>query len=272
MAYDMSKFESPDSTDKWLKEWAARDFGPAVADTTAKIMATYGTLIIRRKYELLNVPGPAGPYSAANYDEAETVYNEWVDLLKTAQEVYDGLDSATQIAFFETVLHPVLAGKTVQEIYLKTVLNDWYQRQKRTSTNKMANDVRAAFQEDARITQRYHSLLNGKWNHMMDQIHLGYNNWYWSSIPKLKYGIAKVILGKTLRKIPFPPSRAPQRRRSLELWACLCRVAPIACQVMGLQPCLPWTRTCHQRTCDTSTFTLAQAAPLHTASLQVPHM
>ncbi|KAF2245776.1 glycoside hydrolase family 115 protein [Trematosphaeria pertusa] len=175
MAYDMSKFETPDSTDTWLKAWATREFGGDVADATAEVMATYGKLLIRRKYELLN--NNPFLYSIANYDEAENVLNEWEALEVKTQSLYDKLDSATQIAFFEMVLHPVMAGKVVQRVYINAARNAAYAKQKRMSANELAADVKNTYAQDAVIQKRYHGLLNGKWNHMMDQIHFGYNNW-----------------------------------------------------------------------------------------------
>ncbi|KAF2840450.1 glycoside hydrolase family 115 protein [Patellaria atrata CBS 101060] len=175
MAYDMTQFKTPDSTGTWLKAWATREFGAEVADTTADIMTQYGKLIIRRKYEWLNT----NPYvlSTTNYDEAESHYQEWVSMVDKAQSAYDSLDSATQISFFEMVLHPALAGKTVQEVYYKAALNTFYAKQKRMSANTMATEVRNAYSQDQAIAKRYHSLLNGKWNHMMDQVHFGYTYW-----------------------------------------------------------------------------------------------
>jgi hypothetical protein len=139
-------------------------------------MATYGTLIVRRKYELLN----RTPFmlSTTNYDEAEKVLNEWAALQVKAQTLHDTLDAATQIAFFEMVLHPIMAGRIVQQVYINAARNSAYATQNRMSTNKLADDVKAAYAQDAVIQKRYHGLLNGKWNHMMDQIHFGYNNWY----------------------------------------------------------------------------------------------
>ena len=106
MAYDMSQFTSASSTDPWLKLWATREFGESVAAGTAEAMATYGTLIVRRKYELLN----RDPflYSTVNYDEAETVLNEWSTLEAKAQKLYDGLDAETQTSFFEMGKHTAL--------------------------------------------------------------------------------------------------------------------------------------------------------------------
>jgi hypothetical protein len=174
MAYDISKFSSAASTDDWLKAWATREFGSLVVDGTAEVMATYGKLLIRRKYELLN---RSPLYDVFNYDEAENVVNEWSNLLNKTQKLHDSLDTDTQIAFFEMVLHPVLAGSLVQRGYINAARNAAYAKQKRMSANTLANDVKAAYAEDGVVQKRYHGLLSGKWNHMMDQLHWGYNNW-----------------------------------------------------------------------------------------------
>lgn len=171
----MDQFKTPDSTAKWLPKWAEREFGISVAEGTANAMSRYGILVVRRRYESLNA-NPA-PFQPLNYDEAERILGEWEELLAHAQYLHDRLDPTTQIAFFELVLHPILAGKTVQEIYIKALLSSHYANQKRMSANTMAAQARAAFTEDSNITRRYHQLLGGKWNHMMDQIHIGYNNW-----------------------------------------------------------------------------------------------
>jgi hypothetical protein len=158
-----------------LKVWAGGEFNAQVADSTANAITTYGKLIGRRKYELLTT----SPFvlSVGNYDEAESILQEWTNLLNTTQTIYDSLDSASKTPFFEMVLHPILAGKTVQEIYIRAAISSWYGKQRRTSTNVQSTRVLTAFKEDSSITARYHSLNNGKWNHMMDQVHLGYTTW-----------------------------------------------------------------------------------------------
>ena len=183
----MDSFEDPSSTTQWLTNWAARQFGEVIAANTSSIMTTYGKLTARRKYEDLST---SFGFSTSVYDEAENNYGEWTAILEHAQSLYDSLPSTVQPSFFEMILHPVLAGKTVYEIYTKAAVSSKYANEHRVSANKMVNDVKAAFSNDAAITKRYHSLLNGKWNHMMDQIHLGYNNWQdpgSNSMPKVTY-------------------------------------------------------------------------------------
>ena len=142
----MSSYSEADSTDKWLNMWATREFGLAVANDTASIIATYGKLIIRRKYEMLSIAPFA--LSVDNYDEAENILQEWTSLVNFTQSVYDKLDTATQVPFFEMVLHPVLAGKTVQEVYIKAAINANYAKQQRTSANTLATAVRSAYAAD----------------------------------------------------------------------------------------------------------------------------
>jgi len=170
LAWDRDAFSSPNSTTEWLKVWGARQFGEAAGEEAAAIMTTYGKLTARHKYEDLSRTPFA--FHPTNYDEAELNYQEWTNLLAKAQAVYDSLPSAVQDSFFEIVLHPVLAGKTVFEIYTKVALSSRYSTEKRVSTNQLGKDVQAAFQADQAITKRFHSLRGGKWNHFMDQTHV----------------------------------------------------------------------------------------------------
>lgn len=175
MAYDYSKHKTPDTVYKWLRDWAAKTFTEAVASGTADVLTQYGILTVRRKYELLSNSPFA--WSTVNYDETEVILQEWVDLLAKTQALHDSLSPEYQIPFFEMVLHPVLAGKTVIDLYIKAAVNRQYNSERRVSTNTAANSVQSLFAEDKRITDRYHSIQNGKWYGMVIQPHIGYTTW-----------------------------------------------------------------------------------------------
>lgn len=57
-------------------------------------------------------------------------------------------------------------------------MNRAYASQGRNSANRLAEHVLQKFEYDRDLTEEYHSLLNGKWDHMMDQTHLNYKG-YW---------------------------------------------------------------------------------------------
>lgn len=98
-------------------------------------------------------------------------------LLSKTQSAHDGLETEHHNAFFEMVLHPVLAGKTVVELYIKATLSAWYHKQRRTSADKLADDVFRLFDEDSQITDRFHALSGDKWDLIIQQVHIGYDNW-----------------------------------------------------------------------------------------------
>jgi hypothetical protein len=81
-------------------------------------------------------------------------------------------------AFFELVLYPTKASAQVTELYVTAGKNHLYASQGRASTNDLAAQARALFQADAALSDFYnHTLAHGKWDHMMDQTHIGYSSW-----------------------------------------------------------------------------------------------
>jgi hypothetical protein len=174
MAYDMNLFSSPDSTTSWLARWATREFGSAVSTATASVMDRYGRFANRRKYELLD----ATIYSVVNYNEADTVLNEWETMVANAQKIYDSLPANAQPGFFELVLHPCKAGYILHQLYVNTAKNNLYAKQNRVSAAMYGANAVSAYAADSALATTYHKMLGGKWDHMMDQTHIGYTNWW----------------------------------------------------------------------------------------------
>lgn len=164
LAYDTEMW-GLDSAPTWLQKWATREFGADKASAIASVLDRYGMYAARRKYELLD----PSFYSVINYNEGDAILAQWSQLAKDAQAVYDSLDTAHQAAYYEMILQPVLGGQVIQQIYIGAAKNALYVAQKRTSANAMAMGVLDWFKEDHTLTQRYHDLLGGKWNHILDR-------------------------------------------------------------------------------------------------------
>jgi len=165
---------SAERMDGWLRQWAEREFGPAHASEIAGMVALYGKYNGRRKPELLSPE----TYSLTHYREAETVAGDYQRLAERAQALYKQLPAAQRDAFFELVLYPIQACATVNELEYTVALNRLYARQGRAAANAMAQRARELFAADAALTRRYNrELAGGKWEHTMDQTHLGYTAW-----------------------------------------------------------------------------------------------
>ncbi|KAF2997461.1 hypothetical protein E8E14_001887 [Neopestalotiopsis sp. 37M] len=173
IAYDADKWGVDNTTD-WLTAWVAREFGPDFAEEITDILTRYGMYAARRKYELIE----PYVYSVINYNEADAILAQWNALATDAQAVHDKLDENEQAAFFEMVLHPILGGQIVHKVHLGAEKNAVYANQHRSSANDVAMQVLADFNADGDLTAQWDSLLDGKWEHMLDQTHFGYDG-YW---------------------------------------------------------------------------------------------
>ncbi|HEY4246466.1 MAG TPA: glycosyl hydrolase 115 family protein [Lacunisphaera sp.] len=172
MAWDPARW-STDKLTAYSEKWAADNFGPAHASEIAALINGYTKLNGRRKPEML----APDTFSLVNYHEAERVLAEWKTLTTRADTLNAALAPEYRDAFFQLVLYPVKACANLQELYVAAGLNRLYARQGRAATNAEAARVREAFAEDGRLVTQYHSLGGGKWDHMMDQIKLGYTIW-----------------------------------------------------------------------------------------------
>ena len=76
------------------------------------------------------------------------------------------------------MLYPTKACEQVNELYITTAKNRLYASQGRASANDYAAQARTLFQADADLSAYYnHALAKGRWDHMMDQTHIGYTYW-----------------------------------------------------------------------------------------------
>ncbi len=173
LAWDTKAHDS-DDLHEYTRRWCAREFGPDHADEIADIISQYTKFNGRRKPELLS----PFTYSLTDYREAEWVVNEYNALAARAEEIQKELPEEMHDAFYDLVLFPVKACALVNELYVTAGKNALYASQGRSLTNEMAERTEALFQADTALMGYYNrTFAGGKWNHFMDQAHLGYTNW-----------------------------------------------------------------------------------------------
>jgi hypothetical protein len=173
LAWDPQRWPK-DRISEFTRLWAEREFGPKYAGDIADIISKYTQYNGRRKPELL----APDTFSLVNYREAHTVRGDWNSIADQAERIHHELPEDARDAFYELVLYPTKACAVVNDLYITAGRNRWYASQGRASANDLAAQVRALFKEDADLAYDYnHTLAHGKWEHMMDQTHLGYTYW-----------------------------------------------------------------------------------------------
>lgn len=157
----------------YSQDWARKQFGEKFSKDIGEILDKYTKYNSRRKPELLSPE----TYSLVNYREFEKVVHDFNKLCKKADKIYKQIPLEYKVAYYQLVLHPVEACSNLNELYYVVAKNRLYANQGRALTNKLADDAKKLFEKDSLITEKYHKLANGKWNHMMSQTHIGYTYW-----------------------------------------------------------------------------------------------
>ncbi|MDF7811619.1 glycosyl hydrolase 115 family protein [Hymenobacter sp. YC55] len=194
-----------DQVDDYSREWAAKQFGSKHATGIADILAKYAKYNARRKPELLN----QNTYNLTNYREWETVVADYNRLLTQAEVINQQLPTEYRDAYYELVLHPVQACANLNELYYTVAQNQEAAKNGLATTNELAEKAKALYAKDAEITSRYHAVANGKWNHMMDQTHIGYT--YWQQPEKNAMPAVQTITQPTATAAPTTPATPDQK-------------------------------------------------------------
>ena len=171
---------------KYTQRWAAEQFGEQYSKEIAEILTSYTTYNARRKPELLS----SSTYSQVDYREAETIVEEYQQLARQAQLISALLPLEYKDAYYQLVLYPIAACANLNDLYVTVGKNLLYAEQGRVMTNALADKAKELFKKDSIISYTYNKVMaNGKWNHMMDQTHIGYTNWQepeYNSMPAVK--------------------------------------------------------------------------------------
>jgi hypothetical protein len=106
------------------------------------------------------------------------VVEEYRALEKRTEVIYQKIRPELKDAFYQLVLFPVKACANLNDMYVTVAKNRLYAAQGRASANEFAEEAKSLYLKDAELASYYNkTLAGGKWNNMMNQIHIGYTYW-----------------------------------------------------------------------------------------------
>ena len=173
MAWDPTKFNSQNLL-QFTEDWCAEQFGENYAKESARIINLYTKYNHRVTPELLNDK----TYSLENYNEFENVRNDYCDLALDALRLYNLIPNEYKDAFDQLVLFPTNSSSNLYEMYYAVAKNHKLAANNNTEANYWADVAKECYDRDSLLTLHYNQqIADGKWNHTMDQIHIGYTYW-----------------------------------------------------------------------------------------------
>jgi glyoxylase-like metal-dependent hydrolase (beta-lactamase superfamily II) len=173
MAWNPKRFNANNLL-QHTEDWCAQQFGEQYAQESARLINLYTKYNRRVTPELLN----ENTYSLENYNEFETVVNDYKDLAIDALRLYNRLPNEYKDAFDQLVLFPINACSNLYEMYFAVAKNKYYIQQQDLRANEWVDKAKKHYEQDSLLTIHYNKeIAGGKWNHFMDQTHIGYTIW-----------------------------------------------------------------------------------------------
>ncbi len=172
MAWNPDSFNA-DNLQNYAEKFCMEQFGVAASSEAADILNTYCKYNSRVTAEILN-------QNTYNLESGEflRVRDAYLALETRALRQFMEMPVAEKDAYKELILFPVQAMANLYDMYYAAAMNRKYAREKDLRANYWAGHVESCFKRDAELTKDYNqNIAGGKWNHMMDQTHIGYFSW-----------------------------------------------------------------------------------------------
>lgn len=173
MAWNPKQFNA-NNLFQYTEKWSAQQFGEKHAKEIAEMINTYAKYNRRVTPETLNWK----TYSLENYNEFETVLNDYRALALKALRLKQDIPAEYQDAYYQLVLYPIDACSNLYEMYYAVAKNRELAAKKDPEANQYADQVKQCFERNADLDNYYNNVMaGGKWQHMMDQMRIGYKTW-----------------------------------------------------------------------------------------------
>ncbi|KFE99794.1 hypothetical protein IX39_03800 [Chryseobacterium formosense] len=172
MAWNPTSF-TQDNLNNYSVKFAEEHFGKNNAKEIVEIINLYCKYNSRISAEMMN-------HKTYNLQSGEflQVRDSYLALETRALRQFLILDEAYKDTYKQIVLHPVRAMANLYDMYYAVAMNHKLADEKDLKANYWADYTDECFARDAEYTKDYNlNISGGKWNHMMDQTHIGYKSW-----------------------------------------------------------------------------------------------
>uniref|UniRef100_UPI00068889FB glycosyl hydrolase 115 family protein n=1 Tax=Chryseobacterium daeguense TaxID=412438 RepID=UPI00068889FB len=172
MAWNPTSF-TQENLDYYSVKFAEDQFGKNNAKEIAEIINLYCKYNSRVSAEMMN-------HKTYNLQSGEflQVRDAYLALETRALRQFMILDKTYQDTYKQIILHPVRAMANLYDMYYAVAMDHKLAEEKDQKANYWADYADECFTRDAEYTKDYNlNISGGKWNHMMDQTHIGYKSW-----------------------------------------------------------------------------------------------
>ncbi len=170
------KAMTPEALKAYPEKWAGQQFGVEHAAEIGSLLTAYSKYAARRKPELVDA-ATFGASTNFTTDEFSIVRRPLGALVQQNADLLGKLQPGQQSAWYEFAGYEILALDNLYGLYWDVAHNRAFAAKRDQLANRLGDLATDAFTRDTDLAKTYNTLLGGKWDHMMDQTHIGYTSW-----------------------------------------------------------------------------------------------
>ncbi len=173
MAWNPELFDA-NNLRSYAERFCALQFGGTYAEDIAELLLDYGHYASRISAEMLDDQ----TYNLQS-GEFKAVRDEFLALEAKALRLEPMMNESRKAAYQELVLFPIQGMANLYDMYYSLAKNKQLFAENDMEANRWADKVEKCFVRDSLLCSNYNQgIAGGKWNHMMDQVHIGYTEWH----------------------------------------------------------------------------------------------
>ena len=179
LAYDFEKYgsDNPNKVEEYVYDWIAKQYGSWLTETQQKDVFT----LLNGYTKFNNVRTPESMnqyiYSPISFREGERVWNECQELIDLAEKLYNEAPEGCKASIFTMVYYPTVASLNFVQMSIEAGWNSFYASRGSLAANKYLDCVKKRVALDTELRNKFDTILDGKWIHMMDSAHHGFRCW-----------------------------------------------------------------------------------------------
>lgn len=202
MAWNPSQFTASNLME-YTEAFCTQQLGNECGKKAAELLNLQCKYAHRRTPELLD----AKTFNLMSGEWKERV-DDYDRLEREATILRESIPVERRDTYNQLIYFPVRAMANLYNMYYAQALNHYYASKNSMHANEWADKVEQCFRRDKELCDEYnHKMSKGKWNHMMDEIHIGYRSWNnppQNICPK----VTRVENGEYGEEITFTPNKA----------------------------------------------------------------
>ncbi len=183
MAWDPTRFQA-DNLMSYTTAFCSQ-FTADHAPQAASILNQYNKYAARVTAEMLD----EHTYNLAS-GEWKQVRDEFLALEAEALRLKEEIADEAQPTYNQIILYPVQALANLYDLYYSVAMNHKLYDDGDVEANMWADKAEGCFRRDSLLSHHYNKVMaDGKWDHMMDEVHIGYFSWHaprYNAMPVVK--------------------------------------------------------------------------------------